>query len=132
MKKFFMMAAAVAALFATSCSSPTASDAAVNVYSLIGDGKYEAAVEEFNLGTADAETEKQSKEMLTSLMKEKVGPQIEQKGGIANCEAVNEVLSEDGKTAKVTVKITYGNGETDENEVDMVLTDNGWKAAVEK
>lgn len=133
MKRFLAMVAAVAALFAASCSgSQTASDAALNIYGLIAQGNYEAAVEEFQLDTPDTKSAEETKAMLTSLFQEKLGPQLESKGGITSYEAVKEELAEDGKSAKVTVKLTYGNGETEESDVDMVLTENGWKASIKK
>ena len=132
MKKLLSVFAIVAALFTIACSSPaTPSDAAEKVYQLIADGEYEAAAEEFYY-EGDAEQIAQQKAMITSLFTEKVAPQIEAKGGITACEAVAETLSEDGLEASVEVKLTYGNGEVENNDVDMVLTDNGWKASLDK
>lgn len=132
MKKVLSIFAIVAALFTLACSGPaTPSDAAVKVYQLIADGKYDVAAEEFYY-EGEAEQVAQQKSMITSLFTEKAGPQIESKGGIAEMEAIAETLSEDGKEATVEVKLTYGNGKVENNKLNMVLTDDGWKAAVKK
>ncbi len=132
MKKLLSIFAIFAMLFTLACSSPaTPSDAASKIYQLIADGQYEAAAEEMYY-EGEAEQVAQQKAMIASLFAEKVGPQIKTKGGIANIETVGETIAEDGKSANVTVKITYGNGEVDENDLDMVLTDNGWKGSLEK
>ena len=133
MRRVLSFIAVVAAMFAVSCSSPAGpADAALNLYELISNGEYDAAAEEFYYDTDDAEKLAQSKAMIASLFKEKAGPQIEAKGGIANVEVVGEELLADGGEAKVSVKISYGNGEVEENSVDMVNTPEGWKASVKK
>lgn len=120
-------------MFAVSCSSPAGpADAALNLYELINNGEYDAAAEEFYYDTNDAEMLAQSKAMIASLFKEKAGPQIEAKGGIASCEAVAERISENGQEAVVTLKITYGNGSVEENDLDMILTEEGWKGDIKK
>lgn len=133
MRRLLSIFAIVAAMFAVSCSSPAGpADAALNLYELINNGEYDAAAEEFYYDTDDAEKLAQSKAMIASLFKEKAGPQIEAKGGIANVEVIGEELSADGQEAKVSVKISYGNGEVEENSVDMVNTPEGWKASIKK
>jgi hypothetical protein len=133
MRRVLSFFAVVAAMFAVSCSSPAGpADAALNLYELINNGEYDAVAEEFYYDTDDAETLAQSKAMIASLFKEKAGPQIEAKGGIASCEAVAERISENGQEAVVTLKITYGNGSVEENDLDMILTEEGWKGDIKK
>lgn len=75
----------------------------------------------------------EAKALIVSLCKEKAGPQIEAKGGLASAEVVEEVVAEDGNTAKATVKFVYGNGEEDTQNVDLVKNSEGdWKAAFNK
>jgi hypothetical protein len=133
MRRVLSFFAVVAAMFAVSCSSPAGpADAALNLYELINNGEYDAVAEEFYYDTDDAEKLAQSKAMIASLFKEKAGPQIEAKGGIASCEAVAERISENGQEAVVTLKITYGNGSVEENDLDMILTEEGWKGDIKK
>lgn len=134
MKKLIALFAVVAAVFAVSCSSPaTPGDVAVNVYKLIADGKYEAVAEEFHYDSEDPNEVAEAKALIVSLCKEKAGPQIEAKGGLATAELVEEVVAEDGNTAKATVKFVYGNGEEDTQKVDLVKNSEGdWKVAFNK
>ena len=133
MKKLIALFAVVAAMFAVSCSSPTPSDAAVDIYQLIIDCKYEAAVEEFYFDSEDPAEVEQAKAMFVSLFKEKAAPQFEEKGGIVKVEALNETISEDGKSAEVELKLTYGDGTEETENVDMVCNEAGeWKASIKK
>ena len=129
MKKLLSIFAIVASLFIIGCASAaTPSDAAVNIYELIAKGEYDAAVAEIHCeGTAEeaAEEAAELRATLAALFKEKAAPQIESKGGIASCEAVAERISENGQEAVVTLKITYGNGSVEENDLDMILTEEG-------
>ena len=101
-------------------SAATPSDAAVNIYELIANGEYDAAVAEIHCeGTAEEAAELRA--TLAALFKEKAAPQIESKGGIASCEAVAEKISENGQEAVVTLKITYGNGSVEENDLQTAV-----------
>jgi hypothetical protein len=53
--------------------------------------------------------------------------EISTKGGIKKIEVVSETISEDGKTAEVTIMLTYGNGETDESTTKLKNSEDGWK-----
>ena len=47
--------------------------------------------------------------------------------GLKACEILEETIAEDGNTAKVKVKYTYGD-DTERNTTEkLVKTDNGWK-----
>ncbi|KAA6336727.1 hypothetical protein EZS27_015131 [termite gut metagenome] len=70
---------------------------------------------------------KETKDGILSLLKEKGAKAIEERGGIESTEVVSETISEDGKTAKVVIKQTYGNGEVEENDYNMVKEENTWK-----
>lgn len=50
------------------------------------------------------------------MLKEKVSKEYEKKGGIKDIEILSEQVAEDGNTAVVKTKYTYGNGETEEGE----------------
>ena len=135
MKKLLFMFAVAAALFTASCSSSpaTPSDAAADVYALIIDGQYEAAADAFDYTTPDPEKIAQQKAVIAALFTEKLAPTIEKKGGVMSAVPVSEVIAEDGKSATVTMKITYGNGTEEDTDVDMVLTEDGkWKPSMKK
>lgn len=51
----------------------------------------------------------------------------EANGGLKDYEILDEEISEDGQTAKVTVKYTFGNGTEKEDRDKLLLTESGWK-----
>jgi len=46
---------------------------------------------------------------------------------LAKYEIQGETLSDDGKKAKVNVKLYFKDGDTSDNKVPFVKTDHGWK-----
>ena len=54
----------------------------------------------------------EQKEQLLALLHGKLGPTLDKKQGIASCEILSEEIAEDGNTAVVKAKITYGDGQT--------------------
>ena len=132
MKRVLSIFAVVAALFMVSCGGSTPSDAAVEVYQMIIDGKYDAVAENMYYESTDAEEVEQSKALIASMLKEKAAPQFEKKGGIKNVEALSETIAEDGQSAVVELKITYGDGSEETEKADMKLDDGKWKLAMNK
>ncbi|GAB1404738.1 MAG: DUF4878 domain-containing protein [Lentimicrobiaceae bacterium] len=107
-------------------SSP--SKAAMAFTENVEKGNYDAAISMLE-GAENATAEE--KEKMKAFLKEGA-KEIEEKGGISNKEILSEEVSEDGKTAKVKMKITYGDGSTDESDTSLVNTDNGWKLKMSK
>jgi len=132
MKRVLSIFAVVAALFMVSCGGSTPSDAAVEVYQMIIDGKYDAVAENMYYESTDAEEVEQSKALIASMLKEKAAPQFEKKGGIKNVEALSETITEDGQSAVVELKITYGDGSEETEKAEMKLDGGEWKPAVDK
>ena len=132
MKRVLSIFAVVATLFMVSCGSPSPSDAAVEVYQMVIDGEYDAVAENMFYESTDAEEVEQSKAMIASLLKEKAAPQFEKKGGIKNVEALSETIAEDGKSAVVELKITYGDGSEETEKAEMKLDGGEWKLAMDK
>ena len=132
MKRVLSIFAVVAALFMVSCGGSTPSDAAVEVYQMVIDGEYDAVAENIFYDSTDAEEIEQSKAMIASLLKEKAAPRFEEKGGVKNVEAVSETIAEDGKSAVVELKITFGDGSEETEKADMKLDDGKWKLAMDK
>ena len=52
---------------------------------------------------------------------------IKRKGGLKDTKILSETISEDGKTATVKIEQTYGNGESENTTLDMVLKKGKWK-----
>lgn len=50
-------------------------------------------------------------------------------GGVKDYEIVSEEISNDGKTATVRVKVTYGTGEVEEENTHLVKDGKAWRPA---
>jgi hypothetical protein len=55
---------------------------------------------------------------------------LKKKQGIKSLDIIEEKISEDGKTATVKWKTTYGNGETDNNDGDLIKVGGDWKMII--
>ena len=120
-------------VFVAACSSDSPGKAAKKYASYMQSGEYEKFVDGFYFeGEASTEDVDRTKQMLLSMIQEKGAKEMEQKGGLKEIEVVSEELSEDKKTAKVVLKEVYGNGESNENTVDMILVDGTWKMLMKK
>ncbi|MDR3269608.1 MAG: DUF4878 domain-containing protein [Tannerella sp.] len=120
----------VAFLFVmTSCGSKqgTPSGIVKAMYGQLQKGNYEKAIEiMFENATdknekADAEQIKESVKAFAAKAQES----IEEKEGIRSFEIVKETVAEDGKSAQVTVKVTYGDGSTKEDTNKFVKNEAG-------
>lgn len=129
-----MLFVALVASFMISCGgASTPSDAVAKVYDLMIDGDYEAASKTFYFGEKSPEEEAQGQAMILSMLEQKAKPMLEKKGGLKGYEILGETIAEDGKTAKVEVKLIYGNGTEEKNKVDMALDTKGnWRPAMKK
>ena len=123
MKKVFYFTMMVMAVFVmAACSSSPSTP-----------GDYENFVEGLAFDDSqDAAKVKEQKEALVSMLKEKVSKEYEKKGGIKDIEILSEQVAEDGNTAVVKTKYTYGNGETEEGEQQMVKKDGKWLMSIGK
>ncbi len=129
MKRMMYGLLALVAIIVMACSSNTPGGAALKYYNDVKNGNYEAYVD----GIAfKEEITAEDKEQFVTLMKEKADKEYKKKEGISKVEMLSEEVEEDGQTATVTMKITYGNGETEESDVAMVLKDGAWKMDMKK
>lgn len=73
------------------------------------------------------------KETLVALMEDKAGNEMKKNGGIKSYETVSEEISENGKTATVTMKLTYGDGTSKEEAFKLRKnSDDKWRIDVGK
>lgn len=79
------------------------------------------------MGEDTSEKEIEAGKAMLAAMLDKAKKKIEAKGGIKDIEVVSETIDEDGKTAKVVLKTTYGDGSTEEKTNRMVLEKGTWK-----
>lgn len=135
MKKmiYFSLFVLTLGIFAACSSSEKPGEAAKKYAQYVADGKYDKFVDAIAYDeNATAEQLKEQKQMLTALLEEKGKKSIDEKGGIAKVEIVSEVISADGNEAKVILKQTYGNGDTEDANYDMVKKDGTWKMVIKK
>ena len=116
------------------CSSGNTPGAAAKKYAgYMQSGNYEKFVDGIAFSDeASAEDLKQAKDMYVAMFKEKGDKKLQEKGGIKSIEVASETIAEEGKTAVVELSMTYGNGETDTDKVDMVLDNGNWKMSMKK
>lgn len=112
-------------------SSPGA--AAKEYAEAIAEGDYDKFIDgiHFSEGTS-ADEIAQGKLMLRSMLNEKGAKTLEERGGMKSVEVISEEIAEDGKTAKVNMRYTYGNGETSDEAMDMFLDGKTWKMELNK
>ncbi len=68
---------------------------------------------------------KKAQDQLLSLIKDKMETEVKEKGGIKDYSVGKAII--DGEKARVPYTITYGNGETAEEEMSMINTEKeGW------
>jgi len=97
-------------------------------FELIAGSDYEKAVDTYTKkdGTAFTEEERTKVKGLLAMG----ASEIEKKGGIKSMEILEEKISDDGTTATVKWKITYGNGETDNSDGELIKVDGKWKMKI--
>lgn len=125
MKKLALVFSAIILMGMTlvSCSKPTPSSITADCIEYLKQGDYAAYVNTF-----DATNEEKAE--LLELFEEKGKAIVEKQKGIASYEIVEEKISEDGLTAVVIARITYGNGDTDDNnKFNFVKVNDEWKQA---
>ena len=134
MKKVIYFSLFVFALgFLTACSSGSPAQAAKKYAEYMESGDYDKFVDGIAFSdTATEEEVKQQKEMILALLQEKGQKSMEEKGGLKKVEIISETISEDGNTAKVILKQTYGNGDTEDANYDMTKKDGRWKMVIKK
>ena len=134
MKKVFYFSLMVMTMFLmTACSSSGPGDAMKKYGNYLIKGDYEKFVDGIALDDSEtADKLKEQKAGFVALLRDKVGKEYEKMGGLKSIEILSEEISEDGNTATVKIKQTYGNGETQDGTQSMVKRDGKWLMSVDK
>ena len=123
-------------LVMTACSSNTPSKVAEKSVACIQKGDFEGYVDLIYVNKEEAKNKEKlenEKQMLTAMLKEKASKEFEKKDGLKSYEALSEEISEDGNTAKVKMKIVYGNGTETTDDIKLRKDDAGnWKIDMSK
>ncbi len=114
-----------------SCAGNSPSSVAKSALMNVSEQKYEAFVDQLYMDDAKEKTPEEQakeKEKVVALLKLKASENIEKQEGIKNIEVLSEEIAEDGKTAVVKMKVTYGNGKTKDETVNLKKNkDDEWK-----
>ena len=136
MKKLcIILGVIIIALLTTACGSNTPKSVAEKSVKCLIDEDYEGYVDLVYLDMEsgnDQQTEN-DKKALAGLLKEKASREYEKHKGIESFETLGEEISGDGKTAIVKMKLAYGNGTSDENDIKLRKDkDDNWKIDIGK
>ena len=73
------------------------------------------------------------KEQLVALLREKGTKAMEKKQGLKSYEVLSEEISEDGNSATVKMKMVYGDGSEDTQDLKLFKNDDGdWRLTMGK
>ncbi len=122
----FFLALTIAFSF-NSCSTGSTSspgDTVVKLYDLMKENKTEKAVTFYvsNKGEKFSEAEAKKVEGLLGMAAEKWN----KKDGLKNIEITEEVIAEDGNSAKVKFITNFKNGDTDDERVKLMKIEGKW------
>lgn len=126
MKKMFrLMAIAIVSLAFFACGSKSATpEGATGAFlKSYQKGDYAALVDQMHFSQ---ELTKDQKDQFVQMLQEKSAPEIEKKGGIASYEIGEVEMAENGESAKVNYTLTYGDGTSKPDKINLVLVDGKW------
>lgn len=128
MKKVLAILAVAAAILCVSCKggekkAATPEDTAKTALEALKKNDYKAFVNTYNLSDDD-------KQMLVSVIEEKMKEQMDEKGGIKSYEVGEAQI--DGENAVVNSKITYADGSEEDMTFNLVNVDGKWLQEMNK
>lgn len=127
MKKHLIFWSAVMAIFFAACGgSKTPSSTVKNYLNAVQSKNFEKALECFNYD----KTETNEEEM--KALVEKFETSVDEQGGLKSYEILSETIAEDGNSATVKITQTWGNEQTEEQEVNLTKINEEWKIELGK
>ena len=128
MKKLITLSFLVVAVLSFISCSPSSPGKALKGYlNDLADEDYESFIEGvYFLEDMDEQRKKKDEAQLLAIIKEKGAKEYEKKGGVKSIEILSETISEDGKSAVVEYKQTFGNGEEEKQSQKMIKKDDKW------
>ena len=81
----------------------------------------------------ETKNQESDKEQLVAMLREKGTKTMEKKQGIKSYKVESEEISEDGNSATVKMKMVYGDGSEDTQDLKLVKNDDGdWRLTMGK
>ncbi|GHT49234.1 hypothetical protein AGMMS49982_02260 [Bacteroidia bacterium] len=125
-----LVVAAIAMVFgATSCGgAETPATIEKGIYAQFQKGDFEKGMELYfaNLDNAGKQTPEEVAQAVKGFA-DKAKQTFEAKEGLKSYEVLEEVITEDGESARVSGKLTYGDGSEQEQKSQYVKKDGVWK-----
>lgn len=127
MKKFLTLSILFVAMFTmfVSCTPNTPTGVAEKSISYLQSKDYKAYVNLMDMSKVDPDMVDQQKSMMISSLQSSKKSKYNKT--ITSYKTTEEVVSEDGKSADVKIEITYEDGSTRNESVDLVNVDGKWK-----
>ncbi|KWW31329.1 MAG: Uncharacterized protein AUK63_602 [bacterium P3] len=97
----------------------TPSEVTTSMWKLIQNGDYAKAV----AMTAQGQSLSEEEQMQLAQFAEALYSSV---GGVKAVEILEEKIADDGKSATVKMKLTYGDGSSKNNDQKLIMTENGW------
>ena len=118
MKKIITLSFLVVAILSLVACSPTTPGKALKSYLTdLKNENYESFIKGVYFPEdMDEQRKKKDEAQLLAIIKEKGAKEYEKKGGVKSIEILSETISEDGKSAIVEFKQTFGNGEEEKKK----------------
>lgn len=125
MKNLFRLMAMALVVFAmTACGKSSTPEGAANTFlKSYQKGDYAALVDQMHF-TKQASDE--DKAQFAELLKAKVGPEVEKKGGIASFDIDETKVAEDCQSAVVNYTLHFGDGSESKDDMKLILVDGKW------
>lgn len=144
MKKMMFLAAILALVAVSSCGNKTKTpgESAKEYARHIQDKNYDKFIEYVYVDAiepaeVEAKEEPAKKKEANhnvakhaKVLKEKVEPYVQERGGLKNMNYIAESIAPDGKSAVVTMQNEYNNGQAEDVVYNMILVDDVWKVRV--
>lgn len=125
MKKILsILSIALVALAFVSCNKNTPEGVIEEYVACMQKGQYEEALNLFYFKKALTDNDRQQ---YASLLRDKVGKEIDKKGGITGVEITKMDVAEDGNTANAEYVLKYGDGSTKDEKAKLLKVDGDWK-----
>ncbi|MGM9691206.1 MAG: DUF4878 domain-containing protein [Bacteroidaceae bacterium] len=130
MKKVLsILSLALVVLTFVSCSKNSPEGVIQQYVADIQAGQYEDAIDLFYFKKPLTDSQKQQ---YAAMLRDKLGKELDKKGGISGVEITNVEMAEDGESANVSYTIKYGDGSAKASTDKVVKVDGDWKLETNK
>lgn len=120
------LAIALFTLLLAACSGGKPEATLERFYTAAAKGDVEKATNEISFDNTPAEQMMQAKGKVQMIVGE-MQNRINANDGLDKIEVVSSTIAEDGKSAKVQVKLVYKNGKSSTESSNLLKGDDGWK-----